>query len=110
MISQALAEAAFKDRDYFNSRRKEIVTAREKLAASLRDLGFRVIPSQANFIFAAPPDGDGERCFRFLRENAVVVRYFKHAAGGRYIRITVGTPAECARLLELLETEYGKRK
>ncbi len=110
MISQCPAAAASQDRSSLEARRREIVTTREKLAESLRNLNFRVIPSQANFIFAAPPDNDGERCFRFLRENAVVVRYFKHAAGGRYIRITVGTPAECARLLELLETEYGRRK
>ena len=107
MISQAVAEAAFSDREYFDSRCKAIVEQREKLAAELSGLGFRIVPSQANFLFVSPPDEDGERCFKLLRDAAVVVRYFPKAAGGRYVRITVGTPEECGRLMEVINSAYG---
>ena len=108
MISQAVAEAAFNDREYFNSRCDEIKKQRALLASQLKDLNFRIIPSEANFLFVSPPDRDGERCFKLLREAAVVVRYFPKAAGGRYVRITIGTPGECARLMEVLTAAYSK--
>ena len=108
MISQVIAEAAFTDREYFKGRCADIIAAREKLAKELGALGFSIVPSEANFLFVSPPDKDGERCFKLLRESAVVVRYFPKAAGGRYVRITIGTPEECARLLEVLTPVYGK--
>ena len=108
MISQAIAEAAFTDREYFNSRCAAVIAQRQQLAAELAALGFKIIPSEANFLFVSPPDKDGERCFKLLRESAVVVRYFPKAAGGKYVRITIGTPEECARLLEVLTPVYGK--
>jgi histidinol-phosphate aminotransferase len=108
MISQVIAEAAFTDREYFNARCAEIKAQRAKLAGELKELDFRIIPSEANFLFVSPPDGDGERCFKLLRESAVVARYFPKAAGGKYVRITIGTPEECARLMEILNGVYAK--
>ena len=108
MISQVIAEAAFLDREYFNARCAAIKEQRSALASQLAALNFRIIPSEANFLFVSPPDGDGERCFKLLREAAVVVRYFPKAAGGKYVRITIGTPEECARLMEILTPVYGK--
>ena len=108
MISQAVAEAAFNDREYFNVRCGEIKKQRALLSEQLEELNFRIIPSEANFLFVSPPDGDGERCFKLLREAAVVVRYFPKAAGGKYVRITIGTPGECARLMEVLTAAYAK--
>ena len=108
MISQVIAEAAFLDREYFNARCEEIKAQRALLGSQLEKLNFRIIPSEANFLFVSPPDGDGERCFKLLRESAVVVRYFPKAAGGKYVRITIGTPDECARLMEILNGVYAK--
>ena len=108
MISQVIAEAAFSDRAYFNARCEEIKAQRTLLASQLEKLNFKIIPSEANFLFVSPPDGDGERCFKLLRESAVVVRYFPKAAGGKYVRITIGTPDECARLMEILNGVYAK--
>ena len=74
---------------------------------ALRKIGFTVVDSQANFLFAAPPDNDGDGFFRYLRENAVLVRYFKGDVTGKYVRITLGTPEENSRVLELAQ-RYGK--
>ena len=108
MISQVIAEAAFSDRAYFNARCEEIKAQRTHLASQLEKLNFKIIPSDANFLFVSPPDGDGERCFKLLRESAVVVRYFPKAAGGKYVRITIGTPDECARLMDVLNGVYAR--
>ena len=108
MISQVIAEAAFSDRAYFNARCEEIKAQRTLLASQLEKLNFKIIPSEANFLFVSPPDSDGERCFKLLRESAVVVRYFPKAAGGKYVRITIGTPDECARLMDVLNGVYAR--
>ena len=108
MLSQELAKANFVDRAYREKCVRQIVSDREKLAADLTALGFKVIPSSANFLFAAPPDGDGEGCFAALREKAVIVRYFPGEITGRYLRITIGTPTENARLLEVLKERFAK--
>ena len=108
MLSQELAKANFLDRAYRERCAAKIVADREKLAGSLRAMGFRVIPSQANFLFAAPPDGDGKRCFELLRSEAVIVRYFPGEITGSYLRITVGTPEENARLLEVLGKHFRR--
>ena len=77
------------------------------IAEELEKLGFKVIPSQANFLFAAPPDGDGAGAFQTLRDEAVIVRYFPGEITGKFLRITIGTPEENSRLLEVLKKRYN---
>ena len=108
MLSQELAKANFTDAAYRAKCVQQIIADREKLAADLRELNFKVIPSSANFLFAAPPDSDGEAAFKILREAAVIVRYFPGKVTGKYLRITIGTPEENARLLAVLKEHYGK--
>ncbi len=105
MLTQTLARAAVRDTGYLAVTAAKIRESREFLSAELRHLGFHVVPSQANFIFAAVPDGDGARAFRFLRERALIVRYFPGPVTGTYLRITVGTPEQNRRLLAALR-EY----
>lgn len=107
MLTQEIARAAFADQRYMKENAARIRATRGELAESLRALGFSVVPSQTNFLFAAPPDGDGQRCFLKLREAAVIVRYFSGPVTGRYVRITIGTPEEMARLLAVLTPLYG---
>ena len=106
MLSQELAKANFLDAAYREKCTVQIKSDREKLSQELQKLGFKVIPSQANFLFAAPPDGDGAGVFQALRDEAVIVRYFPGEITGRYLRITIGTPEENARLLEVLEKRF----
>ena len=109
MLTQEIARAAFADQQYMKENASRIRATRDSFAETLRTMGFSVVPSQANFLFAAPPDGDGERCFRALREAAVIVRHFPGPVTGRYVRITIGTPEEMARLLAVLTPLYGKQ-
>ena len=107
MLSQVIGKANYLDKAYRNDCIAAIRRDRDALREALLKLDFEIPESHANFLFAAPPDGDGEACFRYLRENAVLVRYFKGAVTGRYIRITIGTPEENRRVLELLTARYA---
>ena len=107
MLSQIVAKANYLDKAYRNECIAAIRRDRELMRNDLLKLGFEVPASQANFLFAAPPDGDGEAAFRYLRENAVLVRYFKGDITGKYIRITIGTPEENSRVMELLTARYA---
>lgn len=107
MLSQELAKANFQDAAYREKCVRQIIEDREKMREDLQALGFKVIPSSANFLFAAPPDGDGAGAFKALREAAVIVRYFPGEVTGKYLRITIGTPAENARLLEVLKARFA---
>lgn len=106
MLAQILALESLRDRPYFEECVRRIRATRERLADGLRGLGFRVIPSQTNFLFAEPPDGDGGAYFAKLRERSIIVRYFKGDVTGRFVRITVGTDEQADRLLNLSAELY----
>ena len=106
MITQKLAEAAICDQEYLQTTLAKVKTLRAELAAELEKLNFKLIPSQANFIFAAPPDNDGAKAFKFLRDHAVIVRYFPGETTSKYLRITVGTAAQNKRLIDVLKELY----
>jgi len=107
MITQKLAEAAVRDQEYLATTVAKVKKLRAELADDLKKLNFKLIPSQANFIFAAPPDNDGARAFKFLRDHAVIVRYFPGNITGKYLRITVGTAAQNKRLIDVLKELYS---
>lgn len=106
MITQKLAEAAVRDQEYLATTVAKVKKLRGELIDELVKLGFSIVPSQANFVFAAPPDNDGAKAFSFLRDHAVIVRYFPGEVTGKYLRITVGTEAQNKRLIEVLSKLY----
>lgn len=91
--------AAFEDHDYFEQTRQAVMSSREGLVLSLEDLGFKVLPSQANFVFATHPAHDAAWLAAGLRDRGVLVRHFKQARIDTYLRISVGTPAQCEQLI-----------
>jgi histidinol-phosphate aminotransferase len=72
----------------------------------LENLGFEIPESESNFLFAAPPDRNGQKAFEFLREAEIIVRFFNKEVTKDYIRITIGTPEENNRLVEVLAKHY----
>ncbi len=101
-LALAGAQAAIEDEAHFDQTRRAVMDARETLAGDLRALGFEVLPSLANFVFARHPAHDAAAIQRALRERAILVRHFKAPRIEQFLRITVGTPAECARLCSAL--------
>ncbi len=70
--------------------------------AGLRQLGFEVLPSAANFVFARHPQHDGADLAQRLREQGVIVRHFKQARIAQFLRISIGAPEQNQALLEAL--------
>lgn len=94
--------AAFEDQAYFEQTRQAVMSSREGLVLALEDLGFLVLPSQTNFVFARHPDHEGAALAAGLRAQGVLVRHFKQARIDAYLRISVGTPAQCDQLVAAL--------
>lgn len=101
--AQAGATAAIEDEAWFETTRKKIMASRERLTGQLAERGFEVLPSQANFVFARHPGHSGDALMQALRERAVLVRHFAKPRISDFLRITIGTDAECARLIEALD-------
>lgn len=102
-LAQAGAIAALEDRAYFEQTRQAVMASREQLVESLLALGFEVIPSAANFVFARHPQRDAAALAQELRQRTIIVRHFKQPRIDQYLRITVGTDSECAALIEALD-------
>lgn len=101
-LAQCGGVAAFEDTAYFEQTRQAVMSSREGLVLALQDLGFVVLPSQANFVFARHPAHDGAALAAGLRAKGVLVRHFKQPRIDAYLRISIGTPAQCDRLLQAL--------
>ena len=103
-LSLVAARAALDDCAWMQANVAKVQTARTELIAQLRELGFRVLPSDANFVFAESPTHAGEELYRKLREAGILVRYFADADLGAGVRITVGMPDENSALVAALRS------
>ena len=92
--------AAFEDTAYFEQTRQAVMSSREGLVLALEDLGFSVLPSQANFVFVRHPRHDAASIAAGLRGHGVLVRHFKLPRIENYLRISIGTPEQCDSLLQ----------
>jgi histidinol-phosphate aminotransferase len=101
-LAIAGAVAAIEDDGWFRKTRARIIANRETLARELGQLGFEVLPSLANFVFARHRNRSGTDLAAALRQRGVLVRHFGKPRIEDFLRITVGTEAECARLVEVL--------
>lgn len=102
-LALAGAQAALEDEAYFNETTAKICRSRERLSTALGDLGFEVLPSLANFVFARHPAHSGGSLEQRLRENDILVRRFEQPRIADYLRITVGTDEEIDALLNVLQ-------
>lgn len=97
------AAAAISDKDYFEKTCAEIGRIRETLILELTGLGFWVVPSKANFVFATHPRVSAKIIFKRLREKGIIVRYFDLPRIDNYLRITVGTSLEMKKMVAALD-------
>ncbi|GGY33785.1 histidinol-phosphate transaminase [Pseudoduganella albidiflava] len=101
-IALAGAVAAVEDTAYFEQTRAAIIATRERLTGDLRALGFDVVPSHTNFVFARHPRHDAMALLTALRERAILVRHFRQPRIEQFLRISIGTDAECDKLVAAL--------
>lgn len=101
-LTQAGAVAAWEDQEWFRKHCDLIIASRKRLTGALGQLGFEVLPSSANFVFARHPGRSGSELAAELRKRAVLVRHFRKQRTEDFLRITIGTDAECDKLLDAL--------
>ncbi len=101
-LAIAGAVAAIEDDAWFQETRARIMASREWLVRSLTELGFEVLPSMANFVFARHRNHRGADLAARLREHGVLVRHFRKPRIEDFLRITVGTEEQCSRLTAVL--------
>ena len=96
------AVAALLDKEYFENTRKAIQKLRNFLTSKLLELGFEVVPSSANFVFATHLKMPAKEIYHKLRENGILIRYFNLPRIDNYLRISIGTQPEMEQLVATL--------
>lgn len=102
-LTLALGEATVEEEAYYQEISQKIQATRENTEKTLKDLGFLVIPSLGNFLFARRPGISGETLYQSLKEKAILVRHFPQERIGEYVRITIGTDEQMEKLTAALE-------
>jgi len=113
-LALAGATAAVLDTDYYDKINRRVITTRERVTQALAGMGFSVLPSSANFVFAKAgavnaPCISGEAFFSALRERGVLVRHFNKDRIADYLRISIGTDEEMDMFLHCCEKIINKR-
>jgi len=101
------AVAAIEDETHFQTCCQAVIATRTQLSADLAALGFEVLPSAANFIFARHPQRDAAELAKALRERSIIVRHFKLPRIDQFLRITIGSDADCQALTDGLRDIIG---
>jgi len=103
-LAEAAAVVAFEDDGYFKACRDKIIATREWTTRELEKLGFNVLPSQANFLFAQPVGKDAASVAQYLREHKILVRYFNKPRINQFLRITIGTDEQMQAMVDVLKS------
>ena len=101
-LAQAGAQAAMEDEAYFQAIRGKVMATRERTAQALKALGFSVLDSSANFLFASHPKMEGKRLLDGLRQRGILVRWWDDGPIRDWLRITIGTDGEMEELIRAL--------
>jgi histidinol-phosphate aminotransferase len=106
-LAQVAATAAYKDDAWFRDCTERVIASRERLTAQMTALGFEVVPSSANFVFARRDGYDAAALAAQLRDKEIFVRHFNAPRIDQHLRISIGTDAECDTLLDALKEILG---
>ena len=103
-MTQAAGVAAIASQDYTLENCRRVAENRAYTARALKDMGFRVLPSKANFLFAAHPAAAGQALYRALKDRGVLVRWFDKPRIRDWLRITIGSREQMDALLAAMKT------
>ncbi len=108
-LGQIAAEATLDDLKFYRANFKKIIATREWLTRELIQHGFRVLPSQTNFILAKPPVFPAKAWLQKLRDKKILVRWFSAPEVSDYLRITIGTQAEAAAMVRAVQSVTSEK-
>lgn len=97
------AQAALLDEEYFQKTRDMVMTTREETIRQVKERGFIVVESAANFIFISHPRCNARVIFMKLRERGILVRYYNQLRINNFLRVTIGTGAEMQEFIKALD-------
>lgn len=98
-VAIACGTASLEDDAYVRQTTQQLITTREVTTRALEKLNFKVIPSQANFLFVTHENMDANALFQWLKTQRIFVRWFDHPQIQQYLRISIGTDEEMAQLV-----------
>lgn len=107
-LSIAGATAAIDDQAWFLENRAKVIATRQRMTSELEQLGFSVIPSQANFVWCTHPSRPVQPLYEELKKNRVLIRYMKYPDWAEGLRISVGTDEQIDACLTLLKVALDK--
>lgn len=100
-LTQAAGLATLREEAYIKDCIAKVCGAREYTADALRQAGYTVLPSRANFLFAASPVMDGGELQKLLRQNNILVRWFGAPRTHRFVRISIGTLPQMQQVVKI---------
>ena len=92
--------AAVRENKYYMDNCKLVIKARDYTVEALKNLGFAVLDSKANFIFAESGDIDGKTLYEKLKAKGILVRYFGNGRIKNFVRITIGSMEQMQALVK----------
>ncbi|MBR2875935.1 MAG: aminotransferase class I/II-fold pyridoxal phosphate-dependent enzyme, partial [Clostridia bacterium] len=102
--------AALESDDYYKDNAKKIIATREYTVNELKKLGFEILPSKANFIFAKADFIGGQELYTILKSKGILVRHFNNEKIKEFNRITIGTPEQMEKLVSTITQIKGEIK
>lgn len=102
-MTLAAGEAALAEDDYYMDNCRRIAAIRQDVAGQLEVMGWRVLPSKTNFLFAASPAMGGKAMYQALRQKGVLVRHFDASRTRDFIRITIGDETQMERFVNIVK-------
>lgn len=106
ILTQSIGEIALADTEYYDSIIKKVISTRERFSSSLKNLGWNVLSSKANFIFTGKKGLTGKEIYLTLKEKGILVRYFDIEGIKDFVRITIGTDDDMDRVLEEITKSF----
>jgi len=102
-VAQCAGIASLKDDAYYRKTVQQIKVTRDSVSSQLKNRGFQVLDSAANFLFVSPPDGDAAALFDKLNRHGVLVRYWSTAELANWLRVSIGSETDMAKLLAIID-------
>lgn len=106
-LALAGAVASLEDQAYFEETNRKVIATREKAVEDLMKLGFKIIPSKANFIFITHPNKQAQELFQTLKSRGILVRYFNKPRIDHYLRVSIGTEEEMVTFVTVMREIVG---
>ena len=102
-LTQKIGVASCSDSNYYKEICNIISETRDDFSAQLRNAGWEVLPSMANFVFVRKEGLDGEKIYNAVKSSGILIRYFNKPGISDYVRITIGKPEDMKTLYEIMQ-------